>query len=290
MTQQIIDSYMPYDSGAGANVTSVGWRQFAKYFTGDGVKRAVANGFNVFGDSTGMHVKVDTGEVQIQGQWGKISSTKTLAIANNSTGANRLDMVVVRNDFVNSYIVIDVLTGSSSTTPPVVTQNTSIWEVQLAIVTVPNGAVTITSGNVKFAPSVADNFIGGQYRGTTSATESGSGTVVAQTQSMLFQTGQTYRVTGWCQWNASNGNIQNWNLQLKLATAGTVILLLPIQSNSSQANYGVIIGIMAISGAPISDSIQLILTGPAGGATGVAQVGTSIIVERVGPNAIMSSV
>ncbi|MES2405559.1 MAG: hypothetical protein V4567_14660, partial [Pseudomonadota bacterium] len=46
----------------------------------------------------------------------------------------RIDRVVLRADFVNNNIVLDVLQGTPAVSPaaPALTQNTSIWEISLA--------------------------------------------------------------------------------------------------------------------------------------------------------------
>jgi hypothetical protein len=152
-----LDSYMPYDAGTGSNVTEDGWRQFARHFRGDGVIRNVGSELSPIGDSTGMQVKVPSGECWIRGQWGSSTATKTLPITTAHATLVRRDLVIVRNDFVNNRIELDVLAGTpgSSSYPPV-TQNTVKWELQLAQVTVPAAAVTITSGNVNAIPVYTD--------------------------------------------------------------------------------------------------------------------------------------
>jgi hypothetical protein len=152
-----LDSYMPFDSGPGSNVTEDGWRQFARHFRGDGVIRSVGSEFRPFGDSTGMQVKVPTGECWIRGAWGTSTATKALPVATAHATLQRLDLAILRNDFVNNRIELDVLTGTAgSTSYPTLTQNTSKWEIQLAQITVPAAAVTITSGNVRAIPDYTD--------------------------------------------------------------------------------------------------------------------------------------
>ena len=145
----IIDSYMPYDSGPGANVTEDGWRQFARHFRGDGVIRNVGSEFKPFGNSTGMFVQVPSGECWIRGQWGSNLSTRTLGISPAHATLTRLDRVILRNDFVNNRIETDVLTGTAgSGLFANLTQDTTKWEIQLGQVTVPPAVSTITAGNV----------------------------------------------------------------------------------------------------------------------------------------------
>jgi len=152
-----LDTYMPYDSGPGSNVSEDGWRQFARHFRGDGVIRNVGSEFRPLGDSTGMQVKVPSGECWIRGQWGSSTATKTLPISAAHATLQRRDLIILRNDFVNNRIELDILTGTAgSSSFPTVTQNTVKWEIQLGQVTVPAAAVTITSGNVVALPQFTD--------------------------------------------------------------------------------------------------------------------------------------
>lgn len=158
-----IDSYMPYDAGPGSNVTEDGWRLFAKHWRGDGVLRTGTTGiinseFAPFGDSTGMQVKVPSGECWIQGNWGRSITTKTLPIAAAHATLGRRDLVILRNDFVNNRIELDILTGTPNASPvyPALTKNASIWEIQLAKVVVGAAVVTITAGNVTAIQTFTD--------------------------------------------------------------------------------------------------------------------------------------
>jgi hypothetical protein len=153
-----LDSSMPYDAGPGSNVSEDGWRQFARHFRGDGVIRNVGGELRPFGNSTGMFVQVPAGECWIRGQWGTGTSQKSLPVATAHATLQRLDLVILRNDFVANRIELDVLTNGTpgSSTYPTLTQNSSKWEIQLAQVTVPAAASTITSGNVRAIPDYTD--------------------------------------------------------------------------------------------------------------------------------------
>lgn len=142
------DSYMPFDSGPGANVTEAGWQAMMQRNGMPGVLRDALNGMSVFGDSTGMQVKVNTGEVWGLGEWGKIDSgIKTLSIASAASltaGQSRKDLVIWRIDMSNNRIELDVLTGTGATAPtePNLTRNTSIFESPLAVVNIASSATT----------------------------------------------------------------------------------------------------------------------------------------------------
>ncbi len=150
-----LDAYGPYDSGPGANITEDTWRKIMRNSLngGSGVLQGVTSEFAVFADSSGMQVKVPVGECWIRGAWGESTSQKTLAIAAAPTTAShtRKDRVILRNDFVNNRIELDVLTGTSSAGTPTIpscTKDTTKWETSLAVVSVGNSVSTITAGSV----------------------------------------------------------------------------------------------------------------------------------------------
>lgn len=147
-----IDTYLPFDSGAGANVTEAGWREMMKHMLGSasGVIKGFDNDFSTIGDATGMQVKVSSGQCFIRGHYGRNASTRTVAIAASHATLNRRDLVILRADFVNNRIEIDVLTGTAAASPtlPTLTQSTTIWETLLAEVTVAAADTSLSAGEV----------------------------------------------------------------------------------------------------------------------------------------------
>lgn len=145
------DSYAPFDAGAGANVTEDLWRKLiVSAGPASGVLRGRDSALAVFGDSSGLQVKIPTGQVWINGHWGAVTSTKTLPLVAANTTNPRKDLIVARADFVNNRVELDVVTGTPAGSPtlPTVTQNTSIYEIALAEVAVAASASTIAAGNV----------------------------------------------------------------------------------------------------------------------------------------------
>ncbi len=145
------DSYAPFDSGAGANVTEDTWRKMMMHAgRASGVLRGIDNALAVTGDSSGMQVKVATGQVWIEGHWGQSSSIKTVPLTAAHATLARKDRIVVRVDFVNNRIELDSVTGTPNASPvlPALTQNSSVYESHLAEVAVAAAASTISSGNV----------------------------------------------------------------------------------------------------------------------------------------------
>lgn len=145
-----LDLYVPFDAGAGANLTEDNWRKMARHWLGTGVLRGEDNELQVYGDSSGMQVKVKTGKAWVRGHYGESTAEKTLAIAVADATNPRIDVVVLRADFDNNLIELVVLTGTPAGSPvaPAVTQSSAIWEVALAQVAVAAAAVTIAAGNV----------------------------------------------------------------------------------------------------------------------------------------------
>lgn len=147
-----LEKYLPFDAGPGASVQEADWRDMMKHMAGSasGVIRGFGNDFQTIGDSSGMQVKVNTGECFMRGHYGNSSTQKTLSIASNASGNPRVDIAVIRVHFGNNNIVVDIVQGTPAASPvaPVVTQNTTMWETKLADVAVANGAVTITAANV----------------------------------------------------------------------------------------------------------------------------------------------
>lgn len=145
-----LTQYAPYDSGLGSNTMEATWRSMMRRNVVTGVVAGVLNEFLVFGDSSGMQVKISTGEAWIEGHWGQQATQVTQAVTTAHATLARLDRVILRNDFVNNKIEYDILTGTASGSPvlPSLTQNTSVWEISLAVVSVAAAAATISAAAV----------------------------------------------------------------------------------------------------------------------------------------------
>jgi hypothetical protein len=164
-----MDQYAPFDSGPGSNVTEDGWRGFMRRISVTGVMKSILSEMQVVADSTGMQVKINPGEVWIEGNWGQISTQKNQPIAAAHATLPRVDVVVARSNFVGNQVEFDVLTGTAASSPaaPPLTRNTSMWEIPLALVNVPAAATTIAAGNVLDArqwggpptPTTTDDFL-----------------------------------------------------------------------------------------------------------------------------------
>jgi hypothetical protein len=137
--------YAPFDAGPGANVTEDTWRAMMRRGNIAGVARNVTNELKVI-PSSGMTIAVMEGECVIESYWGQTNSWLALTVPSNATGSTRLDYVVARADWVLNKVDVDIVTGTASL--PTLTRDTSKWEIPLAVLSVPNGAVTISSANI----------------------------------------------------------------------------------------------------------------------------------------------
>lgn len=145
-----IDTYAPYDAGAGSAVAESTWRKFMRHMLASGVLVGVTNQFELFADSTGMQVKVKTGECWIRGHWGENLSQRTLTVTTSHATLPRIDRAILRNDFVNNRIELDVKAGTAnaSPVPPTLTQDTSIWEISLGQIRVDAAVSTIAASKI----------------------------------------------------------------------------------------------------------------------------------------------
>lgn len=149
--------YYPFDSGLGANSTESRWRNMMKNMLSTGV---VIQGVGLDNDDcavsagTGMSVNISTGVAWVKGHMFEHTGTAAnLAIANNSSGSTRTDLIVIRADFVNNNIQYLVLQG---TTTPV--QSSTVWDLPLATVAVPNGAASSASFTITDMRVSANHF------------------------------------------------------------------------------------------------------------------------------------
>ncbi|MBA4541985.1 hypothetical protein H1164_03585 [Thermoactinomyces daqus] len=157
--------YFPFDEGQGSNVTETQWAKMARFWRMSGVLPdnidAIFDSFvsrpsdyndiqgelTVTGNSSTLSVDVSPGKAWIHGHFFSSDATinKVIAQNTNANGYNRIDRVVLRLDWTQNTITVEVLQGTAaaSPTPPVLTQiEASRWEIPLAQVLVPTTATT----------------------------------------------------------------------------------------------------------------------------------------------------
>jgi hypothetical protein len=102
-------------------------------------------------DSTGRHVKVRAGRrAFVRGfMWDSGAEDLTKNVAANATGSTRQDLVVLRLDRATFAVTCEVVEGTATLPSP--TQSTAssgVYELPVAAVTVPNGAISLAASNV----------------------------------------------------------------------------------------------------------------------------------------------
>jgi hypothetical protein len=186
-----LDVFAPFDSGTGANVTEATWRDFMRHMLGSasGVIRGFLNEFAVTAAGTGMNVSVNTGEAWIRGHYGKSTAAKTLPITAAHATLPRKDRVILRADFTNNRVELDVLAGTAASTPitPSVTQSSTVWEVSLAVVDIPAGDTVITTSQI--TDDRVYTTVHGKFTSTTNQTITNSSYNKVQWNTVLQRSG-----------------------------------------------------------------------------------------------------
>jgi len=118
---------------------------------GEGVRDNALNELLPFGDSSGMIVKVSSGQSMVRGHYYSSTATESLVIATADPTNPRVDNVVLELDPAANTILLKVVAGTPSGSPvaPTLVQTDSgIWQQLIAWVNVAAAATTISAGNV----------------------------------------------------------------------------------------------------------------------------------------------
>ena len=140
---------------------------------GEGVKPSALNELEVFADSTGMQVKVKSGQAMVRGHYYQNTAEETLTLTAADPSNPRIDTVVIELDPSANSIALKVIAGTPSITPSptgLVQTDAGIYQFKLAQVLVDAGAATIAAGKVSdyrtylgtFEGTVAGSQITGQ--------------------------------------------------------------------------------------------------------------------------------
>ncbi len=121
-----------------------------KYFC-NGVFSDVSTSFQVV-EAEGMTVAVEAGEALINGRHCYEEARRTLAVQAADASLDRMDTVVLRLDLSVSVLSIDLYilagTPAASPTAPVLTRNSSTWELGLANLFISKGSTTVTQARI----------------------------------------------------------------------------------------------------------------------------------------------
>jgi len=130
---------------------------------GEGVKTGALNELEVFADSTGMQVKVRSGQALVRGHYYQNTAEVALSLEAADLSNPRVDTVVVELDPSANSIVLEVVTGVAESSPspePVVQTDAGIYQIKLAEIAVGTGVTTITAGNVTDTRFYIEDFSG----------------------------------------------------------------------------------------------------------------------------------
>lgn len=118
---------------------------------GEGVKTGALNELEVFADSSGMQVKVQSGQALVRGHYYQSTAQEVLTITAADLTNPRIDTVVLELDPSANSIVLKVIAGTPAVSPSptaLVQTDAGIYQVKLAEVLVDAAAVTISAGKV----------------------------------------------------------------------------------------------------------------------------------------------
>lgn len=118
---------------------------------GEGVKRNALNELEPFADSTGMRVKVKSGQALIRGHYYQSSAEEVITVTASDPTNPRIDILILELDPSANSITLKVTAGTpagSPVAPTVVQTDGGIYQVKLADIAVGAGVTTIAAGNV----------------------------------------------------------------------------------------------------------------------------------------------
>ena len=118
------------------------WQEFMQMFLGNGVFVSPVNQCKVI-PGTGLTVIVTQGWAFINGSWYHNDANLVINIAQNTTSSSRIDSIKLR--YSDSTRSINALGFTGETT---LVRGESVYDLKLAEVTVPVGAVTISAANI----------------------------------------------------------------------------------------------------------------------------------------------
>jgi hypothetical protein len=130
---------------------------------GEGVIVGKGLELETFADSTGMNVKVKSGEALVRGHYYSSSAEETITVLASDLTNPRIDLIVLRLDPSVNSIILAIKAGTPAVSPivPALTQTeTAVYEIPLARVNVAAGAVTIIAENVTDSRSLFTPYTG----------------------------------------------------------------------------------------------------------------------------------
>lgn len=135
------------------SVTDTELEQLHHPWSGDGLVGTTTDADIVYGDASGMNVKIRADRFAlVRGRlYSSGSSDLTKTITANASGLTRVDLVVLRLTRATAAITSEVKAGTPGAGAPSLTQNTGttgVYEIPLASVSVPSGDTSIAANQV----------------------------------------------------------------------------------------------------------------------------------------------
>lgn len=121
-------------------------------FIGNGVYANPSNQLKVSPSTNGMGVSVAVGKAWINGYFYELDeSPKSLSLSIGDSNYGRVDLIVCSLNLSNRLIELKVIQGAASANPqaPAYSRTETVYDLVLAQVSVPAGAVTVSSSNIK---------------------------------------------------------------------------------------------------------------------------------------------
>jgi hypothetical protein len=137
-----------FPNSATGTATEAQWELYTTANARDGIIKNQLNEYLVYGDSSGMQVKVKSGFAMLSGIGGHNAAEGTLTLAAAHATLNRIDRIVLHLDKTSpAQMSVKVVQGTNSATPsaPALTNTSTIVEKSLAYVYVGAAVSTIAA-------------------------------------------------------------------------------------------------------------------------------------------------
>lgn len=126
---------------------------FTNYFTDfytNGIKADSAENLQVV-ENLNMTLEVKAGTAYIDGHFFKPKASKTVTLSESDVQYPRIDVIVVRCDYINKCVHLDVIKGVAAENPttPELQRKNGIYDLGLAAVTVKPNTMSVTQENIK---------------------------------------------------------------------------------------------------------------------------------------------
>lgn len=150
-------NFFPYATGDGSSMTASRFQEINRMIRTNGIFSTnvpldtSTTDLYVIPGAVGLTVNIKPGIAFVYGTyWGHTDGDTEVILNSNTSGDTRIDLIVLRADFVNdlsSYIAIEGTPDPSPVAPDPI-QNSTIWDIPLATVEVVDGASSINSGDI----------------------------------------------------------------------------------------------------------------------------------------------